>query len=518
MNYTYTKTKLMAHQVVALERAAGKKGFALLMEQGTGKTVVFLEEGMRLHATGEIDCILVLAPNGVHENWILDQVPAHIPDDFPCVAAYYATDATIKERKAIDRVMTPRKVGEVLPLRILSVSYDSLLVDKAFKDAESFVSSGKCMIVADESHKIKNMDARRTRRAINLRKQCPYRRIGTGTVTAGNPLDAFSQFSFLEEGLLGTESLVVFRKEYCELLPQTHGVVRHIIERRERALGRKMSSQEIERFMPAIVATDPQGRPIYKNLDKLQALIAPHSYRVLKTDCLDLPEKQYETRYFRLTPAQRRVYGMMEKEQRHILEDGTVLTATKLVAMSKLRQITSGFVLMRDGTVSYLEDNPRVQLLHEELESIAEQGVIWSQYKEEQRSIARVCKELGVTCETVNGDVPMKRRREIRDEFKAGNLQWISAHPATMAEGYTLVQGKVVYYYSNGFNMIERVQSEDRTHRIGQNDTVTYRDFVAIDTRDDNVVWALQHRLDTAAMISGDPARKSRFQERESGT
>lgn len=514
MKKEFTKLPLLSQQREALRRMWGKAEFALLMEQGTGKTMTFIAEALALYSQGKIDALMVLAPNGVHENWILTEIPQYVPDDVSIVTAYYATDANKREKKALERLMTVRDVGDVPPLRILAMSYDSLLVDRGFKFAESFLRCTNAMIVADESQKIKNLDSRRTRRALNIRKHCKIRRIGTGTMITNSPMDAYSQFEFLKPGLLEEDSITAFRAQYAELLPHGHGLVRHIVERVERSRGRKMSDKEKEAVAPQIIKQDAIGRPIYRNLDKLHELIAKHSYRVLKADCLDLPPKVYQTRFFHLTKAQRVVYDRMAEELRYILEDGTLLTTSKLVAMGKLRQITSGFLLMRDGSISYIDDNPRIELLHSEVEDIAEPGIIWSQYKEEQRNIERMIKSLQMTCETVNGDTPMKRRREIRDEFQAGNLQWINAHPATMGSGFTLTKGQTVFYYSNGFNLEERLQSEDRTHRIGTTGTVLYTDFVAIDTRDDDVVWALQHKLDTAAMIQGDPARESRFSQK----
>ncbi len=259
-----------------------------------------------------------------------------------------------------------------------------------------------------------------------------------------------------------------------------------------------------------IVATDEMGRPKYKNLDNLHTLIARHSFRKLKLECLDLPPKQYATRYFHLTPKQRAIYDRLAEELRYTLEDGRELMTSKLVAMGKLRQITSGFLLLRDGTISYIQDNPRIELLHDQVEGETQQGIIWAQYKEEIANVQAMLRANGFTSDVVNGPVPMKRRREIRQEFQSGNLQWIVAHPASMGTGHTMTAAQLVYYYSNGFNLEERLQSEDRTHRIGTVGTVEYRDLVAIDTRDDDVVWALQHKLDTAAMINGDPARSQR--------
>lgn len=513
----FTHTPLMTQQVEALQRLQGRTAYGLRMEQGTGKTLTLLEDAMRLHAAGVIDAVLVLAPNGVHENWVLNEIPTHIPPNIPVCAAYYVSPAAAnrRERAAMQRLMTARVDGEVPALRVLTMSYDSLLAIQGFKFAEAFVLSSKCMIIADESQRIKNLTASRTKRALLLRQHCVVSRIATGTAIANSPVDAFAQFEFLESGCLGTDSPVAFKAEYCELLPPQHSIMRQIAERIERRRGRKLTEAQRMHVLPQIVKSDAAGRPVYKNLERLGERLDEWSYRVLKSDCLDLPEKVYETRFFHLSAAHRKVYDRMEEEQRFLLEDETLLATSRLVAMGKLRQITSGFLLMRDGTVSYMEDNPRIELLQETLEDLPGQGIIWAQHREELRNIKARLDKMELSCEVVDGSVPMGQRRAVRDAFQAGELKWIAAHPATMGTGFTLTAATTHIYYSNGFSLLDRLQSEDRSHRIGQRHTVTYIDFVAIDTRDDDVVWALQHKLDTAAMINGDPARKSRFAEKE---
>jgi SNF2 family DNA or RNA helicase len=140
--------------------------------------------------------------------------------------------------------------------------------------------------------------------------------------------------------------------------------------------------------------------------------------------------------------------------------------------------------------------------------------IIWAQYKEEIRNIVKLLRSMGFTADAVNGEVAMGARRQIREDFQSGALQFIVAHPGAMGTGFTLTAATLVIYYSNDFSLENRLQSEDRAHRIGQKQSVHYTDFVAIDTKDDDVVYALQHKLDTATLIQGDPARQQRWTPR----
>jgi superfamily II DNA or RNA helicase len=516
-----SKTKLMPHQNIGVARMKGEKGFALLMEQGTGKSLTFIEEALQEYAAGEIELVFILAPNGVHENWILDQVPTHIPETVEVRAAYYCSEMNKKERQQMDWTLRARRDGEVPPLRFIGMSYDSLLTDKGWDLAIRAVRSHDTLLIADESQHIKSPSATRTKRALTLRKYAKIRRIGTGTVATNGPVDVFSQFRFLEDedeqNMLGTASLPVFRAEYCELLTPGHGLLRHLVDRMERAGGRSYSDEQRRKILERtqVVAKDSTGRPVYKNLDRLKALIAPHSFRVLKEEVLkDLPPKTYSTRYFHLPKTQRASYNQMEKELRYVMEDGTVSMATKLTALGKLRQMTSGFIMFRDGTIEYLEDNARIKLLEETVEGETRSVIIWAQYKEEIRNIVKLLRSMGLTADAVNGEVAMVARRQIREDFQSGALQFIVAHPGAMGTGFTLTAATLVIYYSNDFSLGGRLQSEDRAHRIGQKKSVQYLDFVAIDTKDDDVVYALQHKLNTASMIQGDPARQERWAPR----
>src|SRR5690606_34014729 len=111
------------------------------------------------------------------------------------------------------------------------------------------------------------------------------------------------------------------------------------------------------------------GTLVFRNLEKLRALIAPHTYRVLKKDCLDLPEKIYQTHYFELTPAQRKLYDAVKEDMRYHREDGAIDTFTALTAINKLRQVTSGFILV-EGEAAHLDASARLTALREALEDV----------------------------------------------------------------------------------------------------------------------------------------------------
>ena len=70
--------------------------------------------------------------------------------------------------------------------------------------------------------------------------------------------------------------------------------------------------------------------------------------------------------------------------------------------------------------------------------------------------------------------------------------------------GITLTQANTVIYYSNGYDLEKRLQSEDRAHRIGQTKSVTYVDLIAEDTVDEKIVKALRDKINIASEVLGE--------------
>ena len=487
------KTQGMRHQLEALRRMAGREYYALFMEQGTGKTWTLLADAERLYGAGTIDGVLVLAPNGVHTNWVLREIPEHMSP--PYLARAWRSGAGKSYMAHIEELFTPRHDCEPPPLRILAMNIDAINTPNGFRFAARFLRATRALIVMDESSRIKNPDAARTERAIQLRSMAVCARISTGTPIANRPIDAFAQMEFLRSGLLGTTSYRAFVAEYAELMDSRHPMMARLIQRNPKAA------------FAQVVARDENGQPRWRNLDKLQQLLAPHSYRVLKKECLDLPEKIFKQRYFELTPALHRAYDLLERELRIELDDGTLSPVKALAALVKLQQITSGFVHPPGGGAPlYAPDgsNPRLELLVDMQQDIPGKFIVWARFREELRAIAAALRKAGRTVVEYHGDVPEKQRSAAIDAFQAGAADAFVGQPQAGGIGITLTAAEHVIYYSNDFNLETRLQSEDRPHRIGQRRNVVYTDLIATNTIDEPIARALQRKADVAAMILGD--------------
>ena len=488
------KTKGMKHQLEALRRMNGREEFGLFMEQGTGKTWTLLADIERLYAAGKIDAALVIAPKGVHTNWVRREIPEHMEGEV--IARAWRSGAGKREMSRIEEVLRPRGDGEVVPLRVLAINIDAISTKAGFEFAAKFLRCTRSAIVVDESSRIKSPDALRTKQINRLRIHAIIARIATGTPITNSPVDVFSQMEFLKSGLLGTTSYRAFTAEYAELLSPNHPLIQTMARRNPRAARAQ------------VVATNPDGSKRWRNLDKLQRLLEPHTFRVLKSECLDLPEKIYQQVYFDLDPAQEKAYQLMEKECRLELDSGELTAVAKLAAIVKLQQITSGFIMRPQadgGGVQYIgESNPRIKALMEMMEEAPQKTIIWARFKEEIRAISAALRHAGRRVVEYHGEVTTADREVAIDSFQNGDTEVFIGQPQSGGIGITLTRAEWVVYYSNDFNLETRLQSEDRAHRIGTKSNVVYTDLVATGTIDEAITRSLQRKEKLASTILGD--------------
>lgn len=492
------KTEGMAHQLKALAQSERRSFYGYLMEQGTGKTWVDMADTEEKFGRGVIDAFMIAAPRGVHTNWTRREIPTHM--SAPHVAGAWRSGMGVTERKALNKLLEPQ--GD--KLRIFAINYDALITKDGRKFAEDFLRSARAgaKISADESQRIKTPTTARTKAMLELRDLALVRRIDSGTPITKNPGDAFSQFQFLREGVLGTSNYRAFFAEYAQLLnaqnPTTEDDWRF---RKEIAKNPRMA------FALRVARDDVTGMPIYRNLQQLADIIAKHSFRVLKKDCLDLPPKAYSQRWFELSGKQQAAYNLMESELRIMLEDGSLSPVSKLAALVKLQQITSGYVIVpgRDEPMYVAEDNPRLNLLVDTLEDIEGKVIIWARFKEEIAAIARALRAAGRKVVEYHGGVKERDREAAIDDFQEGDADTFLGNAAAGGMGITLTAANVAIYFSNSFDSEHRRQSEDRNHRKGtKGDKVLYIDLTCHNSIDESIVRSLQQKFDLAATIMGD--------------
>jgi len=431
-----------------------------------------------LYDKGKVDRALVIAPNGIKRNW-RNELSVHMPDHVEYRVAVWSASPKKKEKEELDQlsVMTDQ-------LTILIMNIEALSTQRGAEFARKFVFSGSCFMVVDESTTIKNHAARRTKNIMKIAKLAKYRRIMTGSPVTKSPLDLYSQLEFLGGWILDQSNYYAFRARYAVIVQRSVGThsFQHIIR--------------------------------YQRLDELQDKLKDYSTRVLKSDCLDLPEKLYTKRSVAMTPEQLKAYVEMKKSAITFFENNPMTAASVLTQMIRLHQITCGHVKTDDGEVKAIKNN-RIKELLQVLQETDGKVIIWAVYRHDIQTIEKeIADEYGKeTVASYYGDTKDSIRQSIVDDFmdSDSNLRFFIGNPKTGGYGLTLTSSHTVVYYSNDYSLEVRMQSEDRAHRIGQTNKVTYVDLMADGTIDEKIVKALNNKIDLASQVMGEDPRKILF-------
>lgn len=471
MNYKF-KTQPYKHQLKALEMSWNKESFAYFMEMGTGKSKVLIDNMAMLYDRGKITAALIIAPKGVISTWYNQELPAHLPDHIESKIVLWKALITKGQQEQLDSLFAE---GE--DLRILIMNVEAFSTPKGTAFAYKFISAYNNLMTIDESTTVKNPKAKRTKNILKLSQYPKYRRILTGSPVTKNPLDLYTQCEFLSPWLLNFASYYSFRNRYAEM--KTINI----------------SGRQIQ-----VVS-------FYKNLEELSEKLKDFSYRVLKEDCLDLPAKTFMKRSITLSADQRKIYEEMKKEALAHLNGKVTTTATVLTQLMRLQQITCGHFKADDGTTQPIKNN-RITELMSVLDEIEGKVVIWAHFQWDIKEVIKeVVKVHGPGCVVdYYGLTPQDERQKNIDAFQNDpKVRFMVGTPQTAGYGITLTAASTMIYYSNGYDLEKRLQSQDRIHRIGQSKPVTYIDIIAEDTVDQKIVKALRNKINIASKIMGEP-------------
>jgi SNF2 family DNA or RNA helicase len=472
--YRY-KTKPYAHQLKALKKSWAQKNYALFMEMGTGKSKVLVDNIAMLYDNGAIRGALIVAPKGVYKNWDQIEFPVHLPDHVEHTKVLWEANITKKKQTELDTLFDGKE-----ELKILIMNVEAFSTSKGLDFAHSFLNIflGRALIGIDESTTIKSPTAKRTKNILTIGELAKYRRILTGSPVTKSPLDLYSQCEFLDPWLLGHNSYYSFRARYANMVKRNFG-------------GRSVQ----------LVTS-------YRRLDELGDKLDDFSYRVLKEDCLDLPEKVFTKRIVELSKEQKEIYAQLKETALAFTEDGKVMsTVNVMTQLMRLHQVTCGTFKADDGTVKHLPNN-RIQALMDCLEETDGKVIIWATYREDIKKIVESLKKAYGEASTVeyHGGVDATLRQEHIAQFQQekGPTRYFVGNAQTGGYGITLTAANTVIYFSNSYDLEKRLQSEDRAHRIGQTGSVLYIDLIAEGTIDERIVKALRTKVNIANEIMGE--------------
>tara|TARA_Y100000310_G_scaffold160698_2_gene160478 strand:+ start:1585 stop:3120 length:1536 start_codon:yes stop_codon:yes gene_type:complete len=504
--YTY-ETDPLDHQRADFEDHRDAVYWARFWEQGTGKTKPTIDEACYLFEHGHIDAVIVVASDGVHRNWVEEELPKHIPQRLRpamrgLVMAYESKKAATKAHKnKLDAVTNGRTGG----FPWLLFGYSGFMTKAGKKAAAKFLRSHRCLYILDEADRIKTPGAKR---AISIQASGKYavvRRALTGTPITKAPFDVYTQMKFLDPDFwkrtpYGLSDFADFKAFFGTW--------------KEMPTGRRTSKGKMIMF-PKCAG--------YRNLDILRELIQGHSSRYLKDEVLDLPPKFYTSRQFDMTSEQWKLY-------RELRDDGLTFwgpdeeyltrTSEAMVKLLRFQQITCGYLPNEldeegDSLVEIPGGNPRIRLMQELAEHTPHSGIIWARFT---RDIELILEALGEdNCYRYDGKVSEDDRSRARKGFQNGDRQWFVGNAAAGSDGITLTRAKTCYYYNNSFKYRDRKQSEDRCHRYGQDGApvdghegnhVLYTDIQASGTVDTKITKALRQTYQAASEVLGDDIKE----------
>jgi SNF2 family DNA or RNA helicase len=475
MNYKF-KTKPYDHQIKALEKSVDKKNYAYFMEMGTGKSKVLVDNMAMLYDKGKINGALIIAPKGVYNNWYVGEIPTHLASHIqPKMVIWTATISKTKQKEYDSLFETG------YDFHILIMNVESFSTDKGRLFAGKFLRAHRAMMAIDESTTIKNPTAKRTKAIVALGKEAYYKRILTGSPVTKSPLDLFSQCNFLNEELLESGSYYSFKNRYAVMKTHNFG-------------GRRV-----------------QLVHSYQRLDELASILKGFSYRVLKEECLDLPDKIYIKREVELSKEQLQAYSTMKSAALATLK-GKIATAPHvLTQMMRLHQITCGHLKNDDGTTTEIKSNRMTELMNL-LDEVEGKVIIWGNYIYDIENLVKAVKKEYGNDSVVQyyGATSSEDRAKAIKKFQDpdSKVRFFIGNPQTAGYGITLTEAGTVVYFSNGYDLEKRLQSEDRAHRIGQKKSVTYIDFIAPKTVDEKIVKALRNKIDIASQVMGEDLKE----------
>ena len=477
VNYKF-KTEPYYHQHRAIEKTGDRESFAFFMEMGTGKSKTLIDNIGQLWQDSKVKFALIIAPKGVYQNWVNKEIPQHLPDEIPRRVIRWVSGPNKKQQEEMRSV-----TNEFTGITFFVMNVESFSTTKGQKAgqwlAAKFGFGG--MIAIDESTTIKNPQAKRTKALIKIAHKFSYRRILTGSPVTKSPMDLFSQCEFLGPEMLGFDSYYAYQGRYAVLNKRVMGA---------------HSFQQIVGF---------------RNLEELTMKVDAFSFRVLKRNCLDLPDKIYTVRYVSMTESQIKMYNELRHEALTLLDSGELVTAQNVMTqMLRLQQVLSGHLMTDDGELVELETK-RLDAVKDILEESSGKVIIWSRFRNDIQRILKLLQEkFPGQAAAYYGSTTDTERQNIVDRFQDpdSNLRFFIGNPQTAGYGLTLTEANTVIYYANDFNLETRIQSEDRCHRIGQKNPVTYIDLITENTIDERIVKALLDKIKLGAKVLGEEARE----------
>ena len=416
---------LRQYQKDIVNTALNKGSFAIFSDTGTGKTAMATEIANHYKRT------LVLCPLSVIETAWVDDCHKFYPE------------LNIINVWGNSRTERLKKLNEDADIYVMNYeSYKILRNEIRKKDFD-------CLIV-DESSVMKNMSSQITSMILEMQTVIPHRFILSGCPTPNHNSEIFPQMKLIDPDIFGNNYYGFLARYFHQDMANPH----------------------------IWYQTDDDKERYYARLSEKAIFLK-------KDDCVDLPEKVFEVCRFDMAKNQQKYYDDIVNDiQANINQWSKFEFTAKLM---KLREVTSGFIINKDNTITDF-DNNKVKLLEEVIEEIGNHPIIvWCQFQHEIETLAEKFNGVGLTSKTKNRD-------NIIRQFKDNKIRLLFTHPQLVGKGLTFTNCTYNIYYSLSFSYEEFKQSQDRIHRIGQRNKCTYIILQAKNSIEEKIYDCIQRK------------------------
>ncbi|ADK73423.1 helicase [Roseobacter phage RDJL Phi 1] len=454
------KTFPFFHQLREFERSAELKRRAILWQMRTGKSKLIVDTACWLRRIDEIAAVIVIAPNGVHSNWIDRELPAHHWDTVSFSALAWRT--AIAGSKGEARVKAYERQSWKEQHEGFWVTVEAMLKDQdrlawfalasetvTRKDVRNLVArivrrkKGRILLVVDESDDFGAPGSKKTMMIRALARKVSHNRILTGTVVENSPLRAYSQYELLGERTLGFENYEEFKDEYA------------VYQTRKLRNGREF----------------PELKE-YRRLDDLKRRMAKHSSVVLRSDVSDMPDLVVVPRHIVLTDQQKAVYRDLIASTILEVGDQEISLGEYPPGLVKFQQIVSGYLVDEFGDEHTIPGgNPRLDALVDEVERTNGRTVVWCAFRRDMDQVVAALKATGRKVLTYHGRSTDAEKALARKEFAPDKLDSkyddLVGHPKSGGRGLNLSGADKIIWYSHTTDAVVRFQADERATEVG---------------------------------------------------
>ena len=439
-----------AHQAREFESWKDAKSRALLWQMRSGKSRACVDLASYLYTEGKITGVLVIAPNGVHVDWVIKHFPSFTWTGVPTRLHAWRSAAAHWpkfQREDHDRRLADMFITKHVEwLSVMSVNSEALPHERVQKMMGKFVRrhTGKLLLIVDEVDDCRTPSSDRSRIVRGLTKHCASIRILSGTVASNSLLHLWAPYEILEHGALGYERFTDFKYRYAEY---------------------RQTTTRGGRTFPTLSG--------YKNENELRTAVANWSSVVLRSDCVDLPDIMPVERTVMMDDDALRVFLELKRTLIADLREGRIVEALEGgKRLIKLQQCQSGWVIDDAFNVVTLgKTNPRLDALRFEVDMTPGKVLVWCQFREDIRRVCAALREDGHGVVEYHGGIAEKDKHAARLAFaESPRIKALVGHPRAGGRGLDLSAGgatEAIIWYSSTPDLIVYDQANERATVVG---------------------------------------------------